>query len=238
MTCRKLFAPCCYCLIDRSRAGRPRRRPGQRRQEQAHRDARSVRESRPCRTGGSAGKGFFAAQNLEVELQTPIDPNDPSKLVATNKADLAVSSQPQLHIHVNAGLPLKRIGTLVATPLNALVVLQRVRSKPWPTSRAASSAIRQRDSRKHCSRPLLAQTNLQPEEVTLVDVGASPSSALLSGQVDAAIGVFRNVILNQMDFGQKPGRIFYPEEEVSLPTTNGCWWPRATGSTILGCGVF
>lgn len=49
--------------------------------------------------------------------------------------------------------------------------------------------------------------------MTLVDVGASPSSALLSGQVDAVIGVSRNVILNQMDLAKKPGRAFYPEEE-------------------------
>jgi ABC-type nitrate/sulfonate/bicarbonate transport system substrate-binding protein len=44
-------------------------------------------------------KGFFAAQNLEVELQTPADPNDPPKLVAAGKVDLAVSYQPQLMIH-------------------------------------------------------------------------------------------------------------------------------------------
>ena len=36
-------------------------------------------------------KGFFAAQNLEVELQTPADPNDPPKLAAAGKVDVAVT---------------------------------------------------------------------------------------------------------------------------------------------------
>ena len=54
-------------------------------------------------------KGFFAAQNLEVELQAPADPNDPPKLAAAGKVDVAVTYQPQLTIHVNAGLPIKRI---------------------------------------------------------------------------------------------------------------------------------
>ena len=69
-------------------------------------------------------KGYFAAAGLDVELIAPADPNDPPKLVAAGKADIAVSYQPQLHVQVEAGLPLVRIGTLVATPLNSLVVLK------------------------------------------------------------------------------------------------------------------
>ena len=68
-------------------------------------------------------KGFFAAEGLEVEMIEPADPNDPPKLVAAGKADLAVSYQPQLHIQAARGLPLARVGTLIATPLNTLLVL-------------------------------------------------------------------------------------------------------------------
>ncbi|NBB70165.1 MAG: ABC transporter substrate-binding protein, partial [Alphaproteobacteria bacterium] len=68
-------------------------------------------------------RGYFADAGLEVELIAPADPNDPPKLVAAGRADLAISYQPQLHVQVHEGLPLVRIGTLVATPLNSLVVL-------------------------------------------------------------------------------------------------------------------
>ena len=54
----------------------------------------------------------------------PADPNDPPKLVAAGKLDLAISYQPQLHIQVDQGLPVVRVGTLVSVPLNSLVVLK------------------------------------------------------------------------------------------------------------------
>lgn len=69
-------------------------------------------------------KGFFEAAGLEVEMVEPADPSAPPKLVAAGQADLAVSYQPQLHVQVAEGLPLVRIATLVATPLNSLVVLE------------------------------------------------------------------------------------------------------------------
>ena len=53
----------------------------------------------------------------------PADPADPPKMVAAGRADLAVSYQPQLHLQIQEGLPLMRVGTLVATPLNCLLVL-------------------------------------------------------------------------------------------------------------------
>ncbi|HIM44986.1 MAG TPA: ABC transporter ATP-binding protein, partial [Alphaproteobacteria bacterium] len=69
-------------------------------------------------------RGYFAARGLDVEIVAPADPNDPPKLVAAGRADIAVSYQPQLHVQVAAGLPLTRFGTLIATPLNTLLVLE------------------------------------------------------------------------------------------------------------------
>ena len=69
-------------------------------------------------------KGYSTQAGLEVELIEPADPSLPPKLVAANKADIAISYQPQLHVQVDQGLPLTRIGTLVSTPLNSLVVLK------------------------------------------------------------------------------------------------------------------
>ena len=70
-------------------------------------------------------KGYFSDQNLEVEIIAPADPSAPPKLVAAGQADLAVSYQPQLHLQITQGLPLIRVGTLVATPLNCILVLEK-----------------------------------------------------------------------------------------------------------------
>ena len=67
--------------------------------------------------------GMFAAAGLEVTVIAPSDSNDPPKLVAAGRADLAITYQPQLYLLVSEGLPLRRVGTLVGNPLNSLVVL-------------------------------------------------------------------------------------------------------------------
>lgn len=107
-------------------------------------------------------KGFFAARGLDVDLVAPADPNDPPKLVAAGRADLAVSYQPQLHVQVAEGLPLKRVGTLVATPLNSLVVLADGRSGRWLTSRGARSAIPSAVSRTRCLPPCCRRPDFPP----------------------------------------------------------------------------
>ena len=69
-------------------------------------------------------RGFFAKHGLAVELIAPADPNAPPKMVAAGQADYAVSYQPALQMLVAEGLPLVRVGVLVAQPLNALVTLE------------------------------------------------------------------------------------------------------------------
>ena len=60
---------------------------------------------------------------------------------------------------------------------------------------------------------MLARHGLSIDDVELVNVNFSLSPSLMSGQVDAVIGAFRNFELNQMDIEGRPGRAFYLEEE-------------------------
>ena len=161
--------------------------------------------------------GYFAAQDLEVDLQTPTDPNDPPKLVAAGKVDLAVSYQPQLMMHVNAGLPIKRIGALIATPLNALVVLKDGPVQSLADLKGHKVGYSIGGFEEALLKGMLAQAGLKLEDVTLVNVNFSLSPSLLSKQVDAVIGAFRNFELNQLDLAKQPGRAFYPEEEGVPP---------------------
>jgi putative hydroxymethylpyrimidine transport system substrate-binding protein len=161
--------------------------------------------------------GLFAAQGLEVELQTPADPNDPPKLAATGKVDVAVTYQPQLIIQVTNGLPVKRIGTLVATPLNSLVVLKNGPVKTLTDLKGRKIGYSVGGFEEALLKAMLAKVGLKAEDVTLVNVNFSLSPSLLSKQVDAVIGAFRNFELNQMDLAKQPGLAFYPEEEGIPP---------------------
>ena len=64
---------------------------------------------------------------------------------------------------------------------------------------------------------MLGQAGLSPDDVEMVNVNWSLSPALMSGQVDAVIGAFRNFELNQMEIEGVAGRCFYPEEEGVPP---------------------
>ena len=161
-------------------------------------------------------KGYFAAEGLEVDLVAPSDPNAPPKLVAAGEADLAVSYQPQLHVQVAAGLPLMRVGTLVATPLNSLVVLDSSPIRTLADLKGKKVGFSVGGFEDALLGAMLAGHGLKLSDVELINVNFALSPSLISGQVDAVIGAFRNFELNQMDIVGKPGRAFYPEEE-SVP---------------------
>ena len=162
-------------------------------------------------------KGFFAAENLDVELIAPADPNDPPKLVAARQGDIAVSYQPQLHLQIAQGLPLVRIGTLVATPLNSLVVLADGPVQSVADLKGRKVGFSVGGFEDALLGAMLERHGLALGDVELVNVNFSLSPALLAGQVDAVIGAFRNFELNQMDIVGRAGRAFFPEEEGVPP---------------------
>ena len=157
-------------------------------------------------------KGFFKARGLDVEFVAPSNPNDPPKLVAAGKADLAVSYQHQHQMQVAEGLPLTRIATLVATPLNSLVVLADGPVKSIADLKGKTIGYSVGGFETALLKVMLAQEGLELDNVKLVNVNFSLSPSLFTGQTDAVIGAFRNFELNQMDIEKRPGRAFFVEE--------------------------
>lgn len=158
-------------------------------------------------------KGFFAEQDLEVEVIAPADPADPPKLVAAGQADIAVSYQPQLHLQVAEGLPLKRVGTLIATPLNCLLVRDDGPVRQLSDLKGRKVGYSVAGVEEALMSALLAHAGLEMADVEMVNVNWSLSPAVMSGQVDAVIGAYRNFELTQMELAGARGRCFYVEEE-------------------------
>ena len=161
--------------------------------------------------------GYFADAGLEVEMIEPTDPSQPPLLVGAGRADLAVSYQPQLHLLVEQGVPITRVGTLVATPLNSLVVLEDGPIKSIGDLKGATVGFSVGGFETAVLGAMLAQEGLSIDDVSLVNVNFALSPSIYSGRVDAVIGAFRNFELNQMDIEGKPGRAFYPEENGVPP---------------------
>ena len=161
--------------------------------------------------------GYFADQGLEVEVVAPADPADPPKLVAAGKADLAISYQPQLHLQVAEGLPLMRVGTLVATPLNCLLVLEDGPIETPADLKGGKIGFSVAGVEEALLHAVLGKYGVSVDDVELVNVNWSLSPSLMSGQVDAVIGAYRNFELNQMEIEEVPGKCFFIEAE-GVPT--------------------
>jgi putative hydroxymethylpyrimidine transport system substrate-binding protein len=157
-------------------------------------------------------KGYFSRQGLDVSFQVPSNPNDPPKLVAAKNADIAVSYQPQHYLHVDQGLPLVRIATLIATPLNALVVLADSDIKNLAQMKGKTVGYSIGGFETVILKVMLESQGLSLDTVKLVNVNFSLSPSLFSKSTDAVIGAFRNFELNQMDIEGRPGRAYYVEE--------------------------
>ncbi|MEM7423365.1 MAG: ABC transporter substrate-binding protein [Pseudomonadota bacterium] len=158
-------------------------------------------------------KGYFADQGLDVEVIAPSDPADPPKLVAAGRAELAISYQPQLHLQVHQGLPLIRVGTLVATPLNCLLVLADGPVQTIADLKGRKVGYSVSGVEEALLSAMLTRAGLSLDDVELINVNWSLSPSVMSGQVDAVIGAFRNFELNQMEIEGVDGRCFYLEEE-------------------------
>ena len=162
-------------------------------------------------------KGFFAKHDLDVELIEPSDPSAPPRLVAAGQGDVAVNYQPQLHVQAAEGLPLTRIGTLVATPLNSLIVLEDGPIKEIADLKGKKIGYSLAGFEDALLGTMLGNHGVSMDDVELINVNFSLSPSLYSGQVDAIIGGYRNFELNQMEIEGKPGKAFYVEEEGVPP---------------------
>ncbi len=135
--------------------------------------------------------GFFEKEGLEVELQVPSDTADPLKLAVAGQVDAAVGYEPQTLIAASEGLDVVAFGRLMDRPLTCLLFLE---SGPVKTLQDLSG------KRLGYTVPglmdLLLETFAAMNGVTdyqTVNVGYSIVPALVSGQVAAVMGPFKNI---------------------------------------------
>jgi putative hydroxymethylpyrimidine transport system substrate-binding protein len=156
--------------------------------------------------------GHFARAGLDVRIVAPADPNDPPRLVGAKRADLGVFYQKNLHLAVDQGLPLVRVGTLVPTPLSTLTVLRDGPIRTLADLRGRRVGFSVAGFEEVVMGAMLSTAGLRLQDIRLVNVNFGLSSALMSGQVDAILGGFRNFELHQLDIEGRPGRAFFPEQ--------------------------
>ncbi|MFC0268353.1 ABC transporter substrate-binding protein [Kushneria aurantia] len=158
-------------------------------------------------------KGFFADRGLEVNISAPADPTAPPKLVAAGREDLALSYQPQLHLQVDQGLPVKRVGTLIATPLNVLMVRADSDIEQFSDLKGKKVGYSVGGVEEVLLEAMLNNAGLSMDDIEPVNVNFALTPALISGRVDAVTGAFRNFEPAQLAQEGVEGRPFFIEEQ-------------------------
>ena len=157
-------------------------------------------------------RGYFAEQGLEVELIPPADPSSVPRLVAAGQADIGIHYQPSLYLDHQAGLPIKRFGTLIETPLNTVTVLSDGPIKDLKDLKGKTVGFSVSGFEDAMLGQMLRSVDLSIEDVTLINVNFALSQSLLSKQVDATIGGFRNFEITQIALEGGKAKAFLPED--------------------------
>ena len=157
--------------------------------------------------------GLFEKTGLEVELLPPADPSIVPRAVAAGRAEVGIHYQPSLYLDHAEGIPLVRFGTLVETPLNTLTVLADGPISGIEDLEGKRIGFSVSGFEDAMLGRMLEHAGVDPKSVELINVNFALTSSLISGQVDATIGGFRNFELTQMRLAGHEGRAFFPEEE-------------------------
>ncbi|HBS84780.1 MAG: ABC transporter substrate-binding protein [Vreelandella alkaliphila] len=145
-------------------------------------------------------RGLFAAQGLELELLTPADPSIAIKLLTAGEVDLALTRQPLLHLHVHDGAAITRIGTLIETPLNAVIVAGGAPTGETTDQLAGLHyGFSTREGRDVLAVQLVPTSFRQIDDFTPPEsVHFDAASALREGRVDAIADGFYHTLPQQL----------------------------------------
>jgi len=131
--------------------------------------------------------GRFSKADLDVSIHAPSDPAAPLKLVAAGRSDLAVSYEQEVFFAAAKKLPVVAVAAVVSQPLNSFMSINpSIRSVADLKGRTIGITGVPAD------RAALASAGLA-HDVKVVNVGYNLLPALLASNVDAILGVYRNV---------------------------------------------
>jgi putative hydroxymethylpyrimidine transport system substrate-binding protein len=161
--------------------------------------------------------GQFREAGLDVNPIVPPDPAAPLKLLATGRADLAISYEPELLLARDRGLDLVAVGALIQEPLTSIMSVGKK-----PITRVTQLEGKKVGTAGIPYQSAYLKTVLEKAgagSAKQVDVGFNLVPAMLSKRVDATLGAFWNVEGVQLQRRHRHPRIIRIDR-AGVPTYN------------------
>lgn len=137
-------------------------------------------------------QGYFEEAGLKVNLITPAGTDDGIKLVAANKADLAISYPKQVILARGEDIPVVSVGTIVRSPLNQLMARKDSGVNTLKDLEGKKVGFPSFEVDKETVKAMITEAGGNPSKVEFVDVGYDLMPAIQTKRVDAIIGGYIN----------------------------------------------
>jgi putative hydroxymethylpyrimidine transport system substrate-binding protein len=161
-------------------------------------------------------RGHFEAAGLDVDIVVPSDPTTVLQTVGAGRDTFGISYHSEVLFARGQDVPAVSVAALVQHPLNCLMVLadSGIESPADLAGKSIANAGLPAD--EAFVQTILEDSGLSLDDVEMVNVGYDLLPAVLSGQADAAIGVYwthETILAEQQGFEVRYFRI----EEWGVP---------------------
>ena len=135
-------------------------------------------------------EGFFDEEGIKLSVYTPSDPTAIISSVASGRDDFGLSYHPDILQAQSAGLEIISVLSISQHPLNSIMTLKKSEIKNPSDLRGKVVGFPGIPSNRAMLETVLANQNININNVETVDVGFELVKALVSGSVDAIIGAY------------------------------------------------
>jgi putative hydroxymethylpyrimidine transport system substrate-binding protein len=162
-------------------------------------------------------RGDFRAVGLNVQPVVPSETEEPLKLLAAGKVDMAISYEPELLIARDEGLKVVSIAALVQRPLTSIIALPNQHISTVADLKGKRVGTAGIDYQAAELRTALQNAGVNPGTVQEANVGFNLVPAMLSGKVAATLGGFWNYEAIQLEQMHKHP-VVIPVDKAGVPS--------------------
>lgn len=159
--------------------------------------------------------GAYDDAGLSVSFATPSNTADAAREVSLGRVDLAISYEPDTLIAVESGLDVISVAALIPTSLTSLIT----RADSGITSAAdlggKTIGLSGLASQEPTIDFIARNAGVDPATISLPNVQQSLNQALLTDQVDAIFGAFRNI--EGVELAAQGDFVILPAAELGVP---------------------
>ena len=137
--------------------------------------------------------GAYSDAGVDVTFTTPSNTADAAREVSLGRVDLAISYEPDTLIAVGQGLDVVSVAALIPTSLTSLVAKGDAGIATAADLEGKTVGLSGLASQKPTLDYIAREVGIDPDSISTPNVQQSLNQALLTDQVDAIFGAFRNI---------------------------------------------